>query len=324
MQNSSKLECLRHAAEIHKQVREYIRPYIKPNVKLFDICNLLENKTRELTRFNRNNPLIGGIAFPTGLSINNCAAHWTPNPGDNNITLKYDDVCKVDFGVHINGYIIDSAFTISFNDKYDKLLEAAKEATFTGIKHAGVDSIIGEIGEHIQEVIESYEIEIDQKIYSLKSIGALCGHSIDQYKIHSGKVIPNIKFNYPVRMKEGEVYAVETFPSTGSGHVIEDSDCSHYMINYLENTPTESLKGKDKYLYNIIQKNYGTLAFCKRWLNDLNLPKYQINLSNLVKQNIVMKYPPLIDVKGSYVAQFEHTIYIGEKKVEVLTDSGET
>ena len=28
------------------------------------------------------NKLHAGIAFPTGCSINNCAAHYTPNSGD--------------------------------------------------------------------------------------------------------------------------------------------------------------------------------------------------------------------------------------------------
>ena len=48
------------------------------------------------------NGLKAGLAFPTGLSLNNCAAHYTPNAGDTTV-LQYDDVLKVDFGTHING-----------------------------------------------------------------------------------------------------------------------------------------------------------------------------------------------------------------------------
>ena len=33
-------------------------------------------------------------------------------------------------------------------------------------------------------------------------------------------------------MEEGEMYAVETFGSTGRGHVVEDMECSHYMKNF--------------------------------------------------------------------------------------------
>jgi methionyl aminopeptidase len=48
--------------------------------------------------------------FPTGVSLNQIAAHYTSNPGDKTV-LKYDDVLKLDFGTHVNGYIVDSAFT---------------------------------------------------------------------------------------------------------------------------------------------------------------------------------------------------------------------
>jgi methionyl aminopeptidase len=101
--------------------------------------------------------LKSGIAFPTGCSLNHVAAHYTPNPGDNTV-LGYDDVCKIDFGTHINGRIIDTAFTVAFNPTYDKLLEAVKDATNTGIKAAGIDVRLGEIGGLIQETMESYEV----------------------------------------------------------------------------------------------------------------------------------------------------------------------
>jgi hypothetical protein len=68
-----------------------------------------------------------------GCSLNNCAAHYTPNNGDNTI-LQRDDVCKIDFGTHINGRIIDCAWTVAFNPKYDELLKAVREATNTGIQ----------------------------------------------------------------------------------------------------------------------------------------------------------------------------------------------
>lgn len=108
--------------------------------------------------------LEAGLAFPTGCSLNHCAAHYTPNAGDPTVLGK-DDVCKIDFGTHINGRIIDCAFTLTFNEKYDKLLQAVREATDTGIKTAGIDVRLCDIGEAIQEVMESYEVEINGKSY---------------------------------------------------------------------------------------------------------------------------------------------------------------
>lgn len=48
--------------------------------------------------------------------------------------LGSGDVLKVDFGVHVKGRIVDSAFTLAFDHTYDKLLEAVKAATNTGIR----------------------------------------------------------------------------------------------------------------------------------------------------------------------------------------------
>lgn len=53
--------------------------------------------------------------------------------GDNTV-LQYGDVMKLDFGTHVNGRIIDCAFTVAFDPKYDNLLAAVKDATNTGIK----------------------------------------------------------------------------------------------------------------------------------------------------------------------------------------------
>lgn len=48
--------------------------------------------------------------------------------------LSQGDVLKVDFGIHVRGRILDSAFTLTWDHTYDKLLEAVKDATNTGIR----------------------------------------------------------------------------------------------------------------------------------------------------------------------------------------------
>lgn len=50
------------------------------------------------------------------------------------LVLQQGDVLKVDIGVHVNGRILDSAFTLSFDHRYDKLIEAVKAATDTGVR----------------------------------------------------------------------------------------------------------------------------------------------------------------------------------------------
>ena len=114
-------------------------------MKLIDICNEIENTNRRLIEANKTE---AGIAFPTGCSINSCAAHYSPNPGDTRI-LEKDDVMKIDFGTHVRGLLVDCAFTVSFNPIYDNLLKSVKEATNTGLRLAGIDARLNEIGESI-------------------------------------------------------------------------------------------------------------------------------------------------------------------------------
>lgn len=305
---------IRQAAEAHRQTRQYMQKTIKPGMTMIEICETLESTARKLIK---ENGLSAGLAFPTGCSLNHCAAHYTPNAGDPTV-LGYDDVCKIDFGTHINGQIIDCAFTLTFNNKYDKLLEAVRDATNTGIRTAGIDVRLCDIGEAIQEVMESYEVELDGKTYQVKSIRNLNGHSIGPYRIHAGKTVPIVKGGEAVRMEEGEVYAIETFGSTGKGYVHDDMEVSHYMKNFDAGRVPLRLP-RSKQLLSVINQNFGTLAFCRRWLDRLGQSKYLMALKDLCDKSIVDPYPPLCDTKGCYTAQFEHTIILRPTCKEVVS-----
>lgn len=304
---------MRQAAEVHRQVRRYIRNYAKPGMRMIDICETLEDMVRRLIDANGLN---AGIAFPTGCSLNWVAAHWTPNGGDQTV-LQYDDVMKLDFGTHIGGRIIDCAFTLAFNPVYDPLLEAVRESTRTGVREAGIDVRMSDIGAAIQEVMESYEVEINGKTFQVKCVRNLNGHSIGQYQIHGGKTVPIVKGGEQTKMEEGELYAIETFGSTGKGYVREDLECSHYMKNFdAGHVPLRLPRAKQ--LLATIDKNFGTLAFCRRYLDRLGEQKYLMALKNLCDAGIVQPHPPLCDVRGSYVAQFENTFYLRPTCKEIL------
>ena len=62
-----------------------------------------------------------------------------------------------------------------------------------GIKEAGIDVRLCDVGEAIQEVMESYEVELDGKTHRVKAIRNLNGHSIGAYNIHAGKTVPIVK-----------------------------------------------------------------------------------------------------------------------------------
>ncbi|GKY92844.1 methionine aminopeptidase 2B [Mayamaea pseudoterrestris] len=319
---------VRHAAEVHRQVRSYAQSFIRPGIDLEDMCTRLENKNRELVQ---EHGLERGIAFPTGCSLNHVAAHWQPNSGDK-VVLTYNDVMKVDFGVQIDGRIIDSAWTVHFDPKYDTLVEAVREATDTGLRHSGIDARLCDIGEAIQETMESYEVELDGKTFPVKAIRNLNGHSIGQYNIHGGKSVPIVKnaCEENIIMEEGEIFAIETFGSTGRGYVHEDLECSHYMKDFDGQHVPLRMQSSKKLLAHI-NKTFGTLAFCRRWLDRDDggsaaihgqagkQEKYMGALKNLCDVGIIRAYPPLCDVKGCYTAQYEHTIVIRPTCKEIVS-----
>lgn len=113
-----KIFSLRRAAEVHRQVRRHCQNTIQPGQKMVDIVKNIETTLAFIVE---KEGLERGQAFPTGCSLNNVAAHYSPNYGDETV-LGVDDVCKIDFGVHVKGYLIDSAFTVAFNPIYEPLL----------------------------------------------------------------------------------------------------------------------------------------------------------------------------------------------------------
>jgi len=282
---------------IHKIINKKIKNKLYDGISALEITEFIENEIKNYTKYNENNPLKAGIGFPVGININNVAAHFTPSKEHNPIISK-DDVVKIDYGVHVNGCISDGAFSWCPSNKYNDLIKIAEDATNTGIKNAGVDAILGQIGYAIQEVIEGSEIEVDGKTISVKSIYDLCGHQIKPFIIHAGKLVPNIGLPYMERMKENEIYAIETFPTTGNGAVYNDIECNHFMI---KNTYTG--KGNTKKIYDI----RSTLPFCPRWFN------FPIPDNEYIK-----KFPVIKTTDGGIVAQYEKTMFIKENYVDVI------
>jgi methionyl aminopeptidase len=314
----------RKAAEVHRQVRRYVQTIAKPGITMSQLADEIEDGVRALVghqAIETGDALKAGMGFPTGLCLNNIAAHWTPNPGFKDPVLQYDDVLSIDFGVHVNGRIVDSAFTIAHNPVYDNLLEGVKAATNTGLKvhlqpllfsllltaiqEAGIDARMDHISECIQEIMESYEVTLNGKTTPIKGIKSLSGHNILRYHIHGEKQVPFVKTRTSQRMEEGDVFAIETFGSTGRGTIRDEVGVYGYGRN--EKVSAKGLHhASARALLKLIDENFGTLVFSRRYLERVGAKNYHLGMKTLVKEGIVEQYEPLVEVAGSYVAQFEH------------------
>ncbi|KAH8725918.1 methionine aminopeptidase 2-like protein [Phaeosphaeriaceae sp. PMI808] len=315
------LKDYRKAAEVHRQVRQHAQSIAKPGVSMTELAQEIEDGVRALTGhqgLEKGDALKAGMGFPTGLCLNHIGAHWTPNAGGKEVILQYDDVLKIDFGVHVNGRIVDSAFTIAANPVYDPLLESVKAATNTGLKEAGIDARIDHISAAIQEVMESYEVTLNGKTIPIKAVRNITGHNILRYKIHGDKQVPFIKTKTSQRMEEGDIFAIETFGTTGKAYLRDDIGVYGYGRN--EDAPTNNLRHSSaKSLLKTIDENFGSLVFARRYLERLGVKNYQLGMKSLVTAGIVSLHAPLVDVAGSYIAQFEHTVLLRPNCKEIVS-----
>lgn len=285
-----------HAGHIAKQVVEYAKTIVKKDVLLLEIAEKIESKIIELG---------GKPAFPVNLSINEIAAHATPSFND---TDKAHGLIKVDLGVHIDGFVADTALSIDLeNSQINKnLIEAAKAALNAAIKTVKYNISLSELGEAIEKSVIPFKVEI---------IRNLSGHSLEQYNLHAGLTIPNHNNNQDIQLKEG-TYAIEPFTTTGLG-AVRDGRMSG--IYHLEN-PNNVRDSFAREVLDFIADTYQTLPFCSRWIYKQFGSRGLLALRRLEEANILHHYPQLIEKNKGIVAQAEHTILITEdKKITVTT-----
>jgi len=167
--------------------------------------------------------------------------------------------------------------------------------------------------------MESYEVLIGTNTMPVKSIRNLTGHTIGVYQIHGGKSVPIVKTGDMTKMEEGEYFAIETFGSTGRGHVVESGEVSHYAKIFDSPKLKKDAPVSAKKVLETINKSFGTLPFCRRYLDRVGETAYLYGLQKLVREGIVQDYPPLKDQPGCMTAQFEHTILLRPTVKEVVS-----
>lgn len=314
----------RKAAFVHKLTRKHIQKFFKSGTKIKNIVNETENFILKLFKENSAMNSEKGIAFPVGVSINNCVAHDSCCIQDDR-EFKKGDVVKFDFGTHVNGNIIDSAFTTIIDEEesiYDNLLYASSDATYTAISMSGPDARLLELSEIIEEVISSYQLPEDSKLKNIdiKPVKGIGGHNILPYKIHGDKFIfssPDKEAQGDLKMKDGEVYAIETYATNGSGLIKRSEDlnvCTHFM----ENTESEKLLFLDSKIHYDIKKR-NNLPFTLNWCDIKDNTFFEKFRHGVIDKSISV-FPPLFDNDDeSKVSQFEHTIKIKENNIEIYS-----
>jgi len=290
------LKKYRKAGEIAKESREWSRSLVKPGAKVLDIAEKIEQKIVKDG---------GKIAFPVNVCINDVTAHYTPKYNDTTV-LSANDVVSVDLGVHIDGFIADTAYTVDLTGKYGKLLECNQKALEDSIKLVKPGVSVAAVGEKVQSIITKA---------GYKPIENLTGHEVKQYDLHAGLAVPNIKVPYDWSIQEGMVLALEPFATNGCGRVVEAKAAEIFSVD--NDKPTRMREAR--MLLSELDER-GGLPFASRWYSKkINPLKLNLILYQLVAEKILTAYPPLHEKEKGIVSQFEHTIVVTKNGCEVTT-----
>jgi len=287
------------AGKIASEVREMARAKNWVGKTVYEICEEIEGEIRKRG---------AKCAFPVNTSINEVAAHYTAEPNDE-LTIRENDLVKIDLGAQINGFIADTAVTVNYDPQYDNLVFAAEKALSNAMSMIKVGVKASNIGRTIEKTI---------KQLGFKPIANLSGHSLDQYTIHAGKSIPNIWSIGSFSLSDSSAYACEPFVTTkeGLGFVREGKVKNIYAMVTRKKIKNEEA---DK-LLDFIWNNFNMLPFALRWITkEYEENKARELLDILIKKKAVHAYPILVEANEQRVAQAEHTFIPIENGVTIMT-----
>ncbi len=274
---------------------DYAIKEIRPGMKLIDIAKLLYDK---IDRENMK------PAFPINLSLNNFAAHYSPDIEDETI-FSEEDVLKIDLGIRYGKGLSDTAITLYFGNNNEKknIVRASFEALEDVKKNINSISLVREIGKIVEQRIKSY---------GLNPIYNLGGHGIEENDLHVG-FIPN--YSSDTRALLPEKFAVEPFVTNGEGYVIESEPSEIFSIK-------KELPLRDPVMKEVLDKieaEFGRLPFSIFQLRKIyNSPERAIRYFS--SYGILEQYPPLKERSNGIVSQFEHTFIHYNGEIIVTTE----
>lgn len=284
------------AGKIAAEALEFGRKLIKKGNSVLDVCDKIDAKIIELG---------AKPAWPSQVSLNHIAAHYTPDGDDKEVFS--DQIVCLDVGAEVNGAIGDNALSVDLSGKYSDLIKAAEEALEKAIKVVKAGVQVSKIGKVVEEVIESY---------GFKPVKNLSGHGISLWTIHDKPSIPNFDNDDDTKLVEGQVIAIEPFASTGAGMIEELSRANIYEL--AAPAPVRSQYARD--VMRFVAENYRNLPFTSRWLvKKFGLGKTNLAIKELLAVGALHEHPPLADVNKGMVTVFEKSMIVRKDKAEIIT-----
>ncbi|MGA2573402.1 MAG: type II methionyl aminopeptidase [Candidatus Methanomethylicaceae archaeon] len=291
------VEKLIKAGKVVREVRKNVPSFVSEGARVFEICEKVEEEIRKLG---------AEPAFPCNVGIDSVGAHYTSPPGDATI-IPPGCLVKIDLGAHVDGYIADSALTVSIDSEYEDMIRVADEALERAVQAVSVGGRVADVGVAVEKTIRSR---------GFRPISNLTGHQIAKYTIHAGVSIPNVGPQEVGggRFEPWSVYALEPFvtlpDAVGS---VRDAMPGNILAVVKIKGPKDAMGRR---LFDETYKRFRTLPFSKRWISKSESFEAW---KRLVAERVFYEYPVLVESSGKPIAQGEHTVLTTKREVIVTT-----
>ncbi|MEK0422803.1 MAG: hypothetical protein RLZ95_713 [Bacteroidota bacterium] len=204
---------MKEAALLVSKTLTEVAKMLKPGVSTLDIDKLCMEFAKDhkgtLSFYNYH-----GYPHNICASVNDVVVHGFPNKSP----LKEGDIVSIDFGVILNGWHGDHAYTFILGEADPaaiELVKVTKASLYKGIEKAIVNNRVGDIGFAIQEYTERHGYGV---------VRELVGHGLGT-SLHEDPQVPNYgKRGTGLKMKENLVLAIEPMINMGTHKVFTDDD----------------------------------------------------------------------------------------------------
>jgi len=306
------------AAEIANKVMEQVVKECVADKKIVDICILGDKLITDMTtNVYKTGKMEKGVAFPTCISVNEAAGHFSPLSEDTSL-LKNGDLVKIDLGVHIDGFLALIAHTV---------IVAVSPETPTAGRKADVIAAAYYAAECAHRLIKpgKKNTDVTEAIakcaaqFKCNPLEGVLSHQMKRFVIDGNKVIIN-KTNLEHKVdefefEEGEVYAVDIVMSTGEGKAKETELRTTIFKRSVDQNYLLKMKAS-RYVFNEINTRFPTLPFTLRALDE---KRARLGITECLKHDLVSPYPVLHEKEGEFIAQLKFTVLLLPSETKRLT-----
>ena len=214
LKSDREIAMVRSSCEVVARILDELEDAIAPGVTTASLDQIAERQCKNLGVI----PAFKGYrGYPASLciSVNQEVVHGIPSPKR---TLKKGDIVGLDFGVIKDGWYGDSARTLpvgSISEEAQELLQVTKECLFEGIRECKEGNRVSDIGNAIQNYVESRGFSV---------VREFVGHGIGR-ALHEDPQVPNFGAKGKgVPLKSGMILAIEPMINAGGPAVKVLSD----------------------------------------------------------------------------------------------------